>query len=160
MTDQVLLAEIDAGLAEMDTKPDSALGGPAAADARRNANAVADQLRAMANLSTPLPRHGGKPAPGKLATLITDATGRRFNRQLFSSNEWCAGLLAIYVAWEDKAQPTALDAARAAADVQENVTSRERDMEAELLQLRVENRQLRHEIAHLRDFMATTGRMP
>ncbi len=160
MTDQVLLARIEALLEEMDAKPDSALGGPAAADARRNAHAVADQLRAMARTGTPMPRHGGKPAPGKLATMITDTTGRRFNRQLFSSNEWCAGLLALYVAWEDEERPTALDAAQAAAEVKENVTSRESQMEAELLQLRVENRQLRYEIAHLRDFMATTGRMP
>lgn len=155
-----VIAEISAALAEMDAVPDRELGGPAAADARRNARSVAEQLKTMALKGEDLPRHGGKPSPGKLAALISDATKTRFNRQLFSSNEWCARLLALFGAWEDGRQPTAIAAAQAASTIKEPSNQRMRDLEAEVVVLQAENRQLRTEISHLRDFVATTGRLP
>ncbi|WP_374944191.1 hypothetical protein [Sphingomonas sp.] len=160
MTQPTVIAQIDAVLAEMATRPEVELGGPAAADARQNALWVAEQLRAMAILSTPLPRHAGKPSPGKLAALISKEIGKRFNRQLFTSNEWCARLLSVHAAWEDANGPSALDAAQAAVEAKEAVSRRESALEEEILALRAENRQLRHELAHLRGFVASTGRMP
>ncbi|MBJ6122505.1 hypothetical protein [Sphingomonas mollis] len=148
---------IDTIIQELEAIPDAKLGGPAAPAARLNARVVADYLRGLGEEA--LPRHAGKASAGKVAQAIS-AGGRRFNRQNFATNDWCARLLATYDEWERTAGTTRLAAARAAAEEQEPSNRRISDLESELLLLRAENQRLRQEVGFLRGFVAETGRMP
>jgi hypothetical protein len=148
---------IDSVMQELDTVPDARLGGPAAPAARLNARLVADYLLGLGE--DPLPRHAGKASAGKVAQIIS-AGGRRFNRQNFATNEWCARLLSIYDEWERTAGTTRLAAARAVVEAQEPSNRRISDLEGELLLLRAENQQLRRQVGFLRGFVAETGRLP
>lgn len=143
-------------LDELDQAPDRALGGPAAPAARDNARRVADYLLNLGDV--PLPRHAGKPAPGKVAEALS--TTKRFNRQNFQTNEWCSRLLNAYHEWEIGHGATKLDAAQAAADAKEPQNKRISILECELLMARAEIHQLRRELGLLREFVANTGRLP
>ena len=148
---------IKAIMVDMDAAPDTKLGGPAAQAARENARLVADYLIGLGE--EPLPRHAGKPSAGKVAQAIS-TTKRRFNRQNFGTNVWCARLLAAYDQWEMREGPTQLEKAQDAAEAKEPTNRRMAELEQQMLLLRSENDRLRQELTHLRGFVAETGRLP
>ncbi len=156
----VIIAKIDSIMDDLALASDQELGGPAAGDARRNASDVADYLRYLVRSGGQLERHAGLPSSGKVAAAITERVNRRFNRQIFFSNAWCGRLLEAFGSWEDNLCKTALDLAAASAEAKEPSNRRISDLEAEVLSLRAENRQMRDEIAYLRGFVASSGRMP
>ena len=149
-------SRIEGIMRELDTIPDARLGGPAAPAARGNARLVADYLLSLGDEA--LPRHAGKASSGKVAQAIS-ASGRRFNRQNFATNEWCARLLAAYDEWE-RGNGTRLAAAQALSEAEEPGNRRISELETELLMLRAENHQLRRDLGFIRQFVARTGRLP
>lgn len=144
-------------LSDLEATPDRLLGGPAAPAARANAKLVADYLLRLGD--GPLPRHAGKPSPGKVAQAISTPE-RRFNRQNFATNEWCERLLAAYDHWELSHGVTEFEAAQVAKEEKEPANKRISDLERELLIARAEISGLRRELAFLRGFTAETGRLP
>ncbi|GGD91121.1 hypothetical protein GCM10011515_08490 [Tsuneonella deserti] len=150
-------ATLHAIMAEMKAVPDRQLGGPAAATARLNAQQVADYLRGLGN--TPLPRHAGKASPGKVAKEISTPE-RRFNRQNFTTNEWCDRLLNAYDEWEISHGLSRMEMAQAGRDEKEVTNQRVSDLERELLYAQAEIASLRRELAFLRNFTAETGQLP
>lgn len=148
---------ISAILEEMDGCPDSLLGGPAAKAARQNARRVAAYLLDLGE--APLPRHAGKPAPGKVANILS-ASGQRFNRQNFNTNVFCARLLATYDEWERETGLNRFAEAQKATEAKEPDNKRISDLERELLLVRAECQSLREQLAFFRGFVAQTGRVP
>ena len=160
MSQATILATIDTIMAELAGTSDQELGGPAAPGARRNAADVAEYLRHLATDGGTLERHAGKPSSGRVAQRLTEHLGRRFNRQIFFTNVWCGRLLEAFGTWEDGEGASALDDAREKGEAKEPRDRRIAALEDELVSARAENQQLRRELAHLRDFVANTGRMP
>ena len=72
-------------IADLDATPDGAIGGAAAA-ARTNASRTAAYFLGALRSNEALPRHAGRPSPGKIADAITAQGGGKFNRQNFSTN--------------------------------------------------------------------------
>jgi len=151
-------ATIAALLAQMNKLPDQALGGPAAGSARENAGRVAAYLRDLHEKEAPLPRHAGKAAPGKVAAAMSEE--KRFNRQNFGTNDWCAKLLDAYDRWEIEHGTTLLAQAQSAADRKEPQNKRMSELERDLLFTRAELERARQELGTLRTFVAQTGRLP
>lgn len=151
-------ATIASILAEMKGQPDQALGGPAASAARENARRVAAYLLDLHAKGTPLPRHAGKAAPGKVAAAMSQE--KRFNRQNFGTNDWCAKLLDAYDRWEIVHGTTLLAQAQLAADRKEPQNKRMSELERDLLITRAELERARQELGMLRTFVAQTGRLP
>lgn len=150
-------AAISKIIAELNATPDRLLGGPAAPAARANAKLVAEYLLQLGD--EPLPRHAGNASPGKVAQAISTEE-RRFNRQNFSTNEWCERLLRTYDQWELASGLTRIEAAQAANEQKEPTNKRISELERELLLAHAEVAQLRREVAFLRGFTAETGRLP
>ncbi len=158
MTD--ILTRLNTILAEVNALPDRELGGPAAPTARANIRRVANHLSDLHARSEPLARHAGKASTGKVAAAISKDGNGNFNRQNFFTNAWCGKLLELYDAWELRGGLSGLDAAAAAAEAKQPRDDRVARLEEELLVAQAEARQLRQEVAFLRGFMATTGRVP
>lgn len=156
-----VLEDIDAVMKELAVVSDRELGGSAAA-ARANALRVAEYLKRLNAERRPLPRHGGRPSPGKIAQEIASSANplARFNRQNFDTNSWCGRMLAAYDVWERSHGLTALAQAQQAAEAKEPDEERLRDLERENLLLRAEVQHLRRELALFRSVVADTGRLP
>lgn len=152
---------IDAVMAELAAVSGREIGGSASA-ARANASRVAAYLRQLHAGGRPLPRHGGRPSPGKVAQEMASSESPpvRFNRQNFDTNPWCGRMLAAYAEWEQGRGITALAQAQQAAEAKEPAEERLRDVERENLLLRAEVQQLRRELALFRGVVADTGRLP
>jgi hypothetical protein len=155
-----ILASLDAITADLAGKTDRELGGAANA-ARSNADHVATFLRRLHASGGPLPRHGGKAAPGKIAQIIGKSADPpvRFNRQNFDTNEWCRRMLAAYDEWE-RAGASALAEAQALSEAKAPTARREAELERENLLLRAQVSHMTRELALLRGLIADTGRMP
>lgn len=151
-------ATIAALLAQMEELSDQALGGPAAHAARENAGRVAGYLLDLHQREATLPRHAGKAAPGKVAAALSKE--KRFNRQNFGTNAWCAKLLDAYDRWEIEYGTPLLVQAQAAADKKEPQNKRISELERDLLFTRAELQRARQELGTLRNFVGHTGRLP